>query len=37
VVRCLGSLSNIDAVEFATAEWVNRFNHRRLLDPVGGF
>jgi len=22
-------------VEFATLEWVNWFNHRRLLEPIG--
>ncbi len=22
-------------VEFATLEWVDRFNHRRLLEPIG--
>jgi len=24
-----------DAVEFATLEWVDWFNHRRLLEPIG--
>lgn len=24
-----------EAVEFATLEWGNRFNHRRLLEPIG--
>jgi len=24
-----------DAVEFATLEWVDCFNHRRLLEPIG--
>ena len=25
----------IDAVEYATLEWVDWFNHRRLLEPIG--
>jgi putative transposase len=24
-----------EAVEFATLEWVDWFNHRRLLEPIG--
>ena len=24
-----------EAVEFATLEWVDRFNDRRLLEPIG--
>ena len=26
---------NFEAVEFATLEWVEWFNHRRLLEPIG--
>lgn len=26
---------NIDAVEYATLKWVDWFNHRRLLVPIG--
>ena len=26
---------SFEAVEFATLEWVNWFNHRRLLEPIG--
>ena len=26
---------NIDEVEFATLEWVDWFNNRRLLEPIG--
>ena len=26
---------SIEAVEFATLEWVGWFNHRRLLEPIG--
>jgi transposase InsO family protein len=25
----------LEAVEFATLEWVDWFNHRRLLEPIG--
>ena len=27
--------ASLDAVEFATLEWVDWFNHRRLLEPIG--
>lgn len=26
----------LEAVEFATLEWMDWFNHRRLLGPIGG-
>jgi putative transposase len=26
---------SFEAVEFATLEWVDWFNHRRLLEPIG--
>ncbi len=26
---------SLDAVEYATLEWVDWFNHRRLLEPIG--
>ena len=26
---------SFDAVEYATLEWVDWFNNRRLLDPIG--
>jgi transposase InsO family protein len=26
---------NLEEVEFATLEWVDWFNHRRLLEPIG--
>jgi transposase InsO family protein len=26
---------DLEAVEFATLEWVDWFNHRRLLEPAG--
>jgi transposase InsO family protein len=25
----------LDEVEYATLEWVDWFNHRRLLEPIG--
>ena len=34
VIRRLGSWRNLEAVEFATLEWVDWFNHRRLLEPI---
>ena len=30
-----GPWKSIDAVEYATLEWVDWFNHRRLLEPIG--
>ena len=30
-----GPWRSFEAVEFATLEWVNWFNHRRLLAPIG--
>lgn len=30
-----GSWKNLDAVEYATLEWIDWFNHRRLLEPNG--
>lgn len=30
-----GPWRTIEAVEFATLEWVDWFNHRRLLEPIG--
>jgi putative transposase len=35
VIRRRGPRRNIDAVEFATLEWVDWFNTRRLLEPIG--
>ncbi|UEM07116.1 IS3 family transposase (plasmid) [Skermanella rosea] len=35
VIRRRGPWRNLEAVEFATLEWVNWFNHRRLLEPIG--
>ncbi len=33
VIRHRGPWRHIDAVEYATLEWVDWFNHRRLLEP----
>lgn len=35
VIRRRSPWRNIDAVEYATLEWVDWFNHRRLLEPIG--
>ena len=35
IIRRRGPWRNIDAVEYATLEWVDWFNHRRLLKPIG--
>jgi transposase InsO family protein len=35
VIRRLGPWRHLEAVEFATLDWVDWFNHRRLLEPIG--
>ena len=35
VIRRGGPWRNLEAVEFATLEWVDWFNNRRLLEPIG--
>ena len=35
VIRPRGPWRGLEAVEFATLEWVAWFNHRRLLEPIG--
>jgi len=35
VIRHEGPWRNLDGVEFATLEWVDWFNHTRLLEPLG--
>ena len=35
LIRRRGPWKGIDDVEFATLEWVDWFNHRRLLAPIG--
>ena len=34
-IRRRGPWRTLEAVEFATLEWVDWFNHRRLLEPIG--
>jgi putative transposase len=31
----VGPWRGVDAVEIATLEWIDWFNHRRLLEPIG--
>jgi putative transposase len=35
VMHRRGPWRNLEAVEFATLEWVDWFNNRRLLEPIG--
>jgi putative transposase len=35
VIRQRGPWKNLEAVEFATLEWIDWFNNRRLLEPIG--
>jgi putative transposase len=35
VIRRLGPWRHLEAVEFATLDWVDWFNTRRLLEPIG--
>jgi transposase InsO family protein len=35
VIRRRGLWRALETVEFATLEWVDWFNNRRLLDPIG--
>ena len=35
VIRHRGPWRHLDAVEYATLEWVDWFNHRRLLQSIG--
>ena len=35
VIQKRGPWRNLDAVEMATLEWVDWFNNRRLLEPIG--
>jgi len=35
VIRKRGPWKTIDEVEYATLEWVDWFNHRRILEPIG--
>lgn len=35
VIHRRGPWRTLEAVEFATLDWVDWFNHRRLLAPIG--
>jgi putative transposase len=35
LIRWRGPWRGLDEVEYATLEWVDWFNHRRLLEPIG--
>ena len=35
VIRRRGPWRNMEAVEFATLEWVDLYNNHRLLEPIG--
>jgi putative transposase len=35
LIRRRGPWKGMDEVEYATLEWVDWFNHRRLLKPIG--
>jgi transposase InsO family protein len=35
LIRRTGPWRSLEAVEFATLEWVDWSNHRRLLEPIG--
>ena len=35
VIRRRGPWRSVEAVDFATREWVDWFNTRRLLEPIG--
>ena len=35
LIRRRGPWKGIDDVEYGTLEWVDWFNHRRLLEPIG--
>ena len=35
LIRQRGPWRNLEEVEFATLKWVDWFNNRRLLEPIG--
>jgi putative transposase len=35
VIRRRGPWKGLDDIEYATLEWVDWFNHRRILEPIG--
>ena len=34
-IHARGPWRSLDALEYATLEWVDWFNNRRLLEPIG--
>lgn len=37
VIRRQGPWRSLEAMEFSTLAWVDWFNTRRLLEPIGGY
>jgi putative transposase len=35
LIRRRGTWRGLDEVEYATLDWLDWFNHRRLLEPIG--
>ena len=35
LIRNRGPWRNLDEVEYGTLEWIDWFNHRQLLEPIG--
>jgi transposase InsO family protein len=35
LIRRRGPWKGIDDVEYSTLDWVDWFNHRRVLEPIG--
>jgi transposase InsO family protein len=35
IIRRRGPWRSLEAVEYATLEWVDWYNNRRLLEPIG--
>jgi hypothetical protein len=35
LIRRRGPWKGLDQIEYATVEWVDWFNHRQLLEPIG--
>jgi transposase InsO family protein len=35
LIRTQGPWQDMEAVEYATLQWVDWFNHKRLLEPIG--
>jgi putative transposase len=35
IIHKRGPWRTVDDVEYTTLEWVDWFNHRRLLEPIG--